>query len=430
MAWNGYFVYDGTEIVNIERVNKYASVMPWFKDDTYWGLDYMLGLPEFWTTAGPDGDAPWYDTRIDSGWQDFLGFYPISITGAEDSTRSSAVVESVDDGGVAGRIRRTTKSVVFNGVLVAKSEVGAEYGLRWLSRVLLGGSCLAPGSNPLGAPLRYLASPPVPEPNPAIGIEAQYNKSQRSLHNVVFNSGPEVLSKRDGMDCGGSVWNIQFTGVAGTPTEFGYTQAILQDWVSGGDYPWQPGADEGDLGGPTGWTEVVCPDNLWDPVYDPECAALIVPPGPPSVPLGCYEPDVDLERYYAYIPSTNFGVSDYVPTIKLYASTEKRNVRLRWYRYFDGDFDFLDNSCNYIGDAVVSFVPADSSLVLDGITETVYVDLSDGRRRRADSLVFATDGKPFKWPLLTCGYSYVLTVDMPDAIEAPLLSLDITKKAL
>src|SRR5690606_38528639 len=124
----------------------------------------------------------------------------------------------------------------------------------------------------------------------------------------------------------------------------------------------------------------------------------------------------------AYIPYWG----DVVPTIRVEAPEDVRNMRLRFYSDVNGDASVLDDPCSYCGDIVFSYIPADHTLIFDGVTQTVYAEGPGGTSRRADSLVFRTDGKPFEWPLLTCGFGYVVTVDFPDGYTGGIPSIDFS----
>ena len=74
----------------------------------------------------------------------------------------------------------------------------------------------------------------------------------------------------------------------------------------------------------------------------------------------------------------------------------------------------------------MSYVPAGETLVLDGSDQLVYVETAGAaQQRRADSLVFATDGTPFTWPVLSCGFGYIVAVDLPQTATMPTVDLSL-----
>ena len=142
MAWIGYWVYDGNEIINVSRTEAYAThaglgfFRPVYKNEA---LALMLG--DNYRSPLQDDDTPWTDPdQLES--YDFYGVYPLDITGVEDSTVNSEVVESTLDGGHVGRARRGTRTMVFSALLIGASECALEYGLRWLRVALNGGGCI------------------------------------------------------------------------------------------------------------------------------------------------------------------------------------------------------------------------------------------------------------------------------------------------
>lgn len=227
MAWEGYYTYDGQEVANATRTETYAknAGLSWFRplyeSDA---LPYMLGHGIRYTTPVLD-NAPWVDPDIpESG--DFYGYYPLDVTGIEDSSRTSEVIESVLDGGIGGRIRHATKEFVFNGLLIAGSDAGADYGQKWLKKVLLGEHCGVHSVNarrkPVcnGAEMTYLSAFPdmiLPDTTvrmvPAVLDGGYFVLDGSNIHIVQADEpdldGGPVLSLSD----------AQFSG--GTPTRTG-----------------------------------------------------------------------------------------------------------------------------------------------------------------------------------------------------------------
>lgn len=506
--WDGYFTFDGTEIINAARTEAYAenAGKAWLH-----GQYRRPDLYEFVGDAAPytnpvTDNAPWYDPDIpESG--DFLGFYPLNVDGIENSTRTSSVTEATIDGGTPGRLRHATKTPVFNGVIIGATQKGAQYGFDWLKRALLGAVC-SPTLNTessIGVDLTYFSSEPkreTPNDDP-VGVVSAL---RRRLRKVVVNNGPTV-SQRRLMPCGGMVIVCQFTAVAGSPYEYGDEKAIIQGYMDPSvANPYVPGITPGTAdAAPTAWNEVECGTDTWEPIYDPTCPALVVPPTPPAVPLGCFTAPPTWDRRKVTVPADEVPLwGEVVPTITVRspdgpsrtanvvltqnsktvtaaaatftaadvgstiespsipsgstitaytsgtsvtisqaataggteaatitkAGPEVRNVRFRFYEDPEGTADPADAPCDFVGDAVVSYIPAGASLIFDAALQQVYVLDNLGRRRRADSLVFSTDGSPVEWPSLTCGYGYVLTIDTEQGDTPPVVGLSLTPKAV
>jgi hypothetical protein len=88
-----------------------------------------------YTTPTSDG-AAWIDAD-DVRAPEFLGLLLTQVTNLDQSTVQTTSIELIGDGAVAGRSRRSGRSVAFRGLLFASSERGMEYGAAWLRATLL-----------------------------------------------------------------------------------------------------------------------------------------------------------------------------------------------------------------------------------------------------------------------------------------------------
>lgn len=472
MAWDGWHQFDGSEIINVQRTTQYAKNMrvPWFHSahDTD-SLGFMLGDGITYRTPLLD-NAPWMDDDEPASG-DFLGLYPLDIVGIESSSRTAEVVESTLNGGAVRSVRHGTKTFVYSAVLVALSEEAAEYGMRWLKQVLNGAPC-GGGTNGVicsGADLCYLSAepdmeiptsldgatlvhvtdpyggggygggtyggaldvvvppvqPPVFNPDPCL---APY---LRTFRNVTVTQGPNVTSKQKISD-GGAAWTVTFTMVAANPYEFGREVPIIEDFMEAA-IPWAAGVTGGtfDAEGAV-YAEVPCYAPVYAPVYDPLCPALIPPPPAPDVPLGCYVPPQNWHRRQITIPRQFVPLwGDVLPVIQVHARHgEVRNMRVRFYTDVNNTGNPNQDPCAWCGDIVFSYIPANSTLVFDGPSQEVYVQGQGNVRRRAESLVFRTDGKPFDWPALTCGFGYIVTFDLAQTQVPPAVDLSLTARVI
>lgn len=439
MGWGGYGEYAGNEIYNSARTEAYAKSANayWFKGcyDDEW-LPLMLGDGANYTTPLQD-NAPWVDEDAPESF-DFWGAYPIDISGIEDSSRTSTVNESTLDGGIPGRIRHATKSVVFSVALLGATECAVDYGMRWLRRALLPGPCDGTLSvaTCLGDDFCYLNCAPCMDPDPADGPldpEDCLDPFRRTLKKFAIISGPSVTSKRIMSDGCATMWTVTFTGVAGTPWEYGAEIPIIEDFMKPGvTNPYVSDVvGVATLNG-TVTSDAGCAQQVWTPFVDPLCPALVAPPEPPTIPLGCYVPPANWLRRQATIPPEYIPLWDsVVPTVSISATSQDlRNLRLRFYANTFNTPTVQDN-CAYCGDIVVSYVPAGHTLILDGVNERVYMMAPGGVQRRADSLVFATDGTPFTWPQLSCGSGYIVTFDLPQTTKVnPVVDLSLTPRSV
>ena len=428
MAWMGYYEVDGQEIINVSRTEAYASALG------FSGLRKVFRNPALGPILGqtyttPQGDdAPWVDASQPESYE-FIGLYPLSITGIEDATTFVTVTESVLDGGVVSRPRSATRTVVFSALLLATSDCGAEYGMRWLRTALQGGRCA--DENCRGATLCYLRCEPVLPPG-ADEPTDYLAPLLRSLHRVAPTLGPTVDAKRDLDGCDGTVWTVNWTMVAGMPYEFASEKPLIADFNDGvTDFYVNPdyNSEDFDSNGVT-TIEFPCLPDVYRPVFDPACPQVIAPPAIPGIAVGCFAFPTEFERRFFTIPEEEIPTwGQVVPTIEFKVGlTEVRNLRLRFYADVTGAGDPNSDPCAYCGDIVFSYLPAGSTFIFDGVERITQVLSPGNPPRRADAVVFKTDGTPFDWPELSCGFNYLVTLDLPAGEPFPDVSMSLTGK--
>lgn len=495
MAWPGYVQYAGNEIINVARTEKYArqARLPWFKpvykNDS---LGPMLGDGIY--SSPLQDDAPWTDPNTPESYR-FYGVYPLDINGLEDSSRSSQVTESTGPGGNVGRVRHGTKSVVFSAVLIGEDDAALDYGFKWLKQATLPGVCGAEAGDCSGDEMCYLSAEPAYDEGVSISIVADVpgelldvdggepgdgfvddwdggtpsgggdpvdldggtpttttgvphpgivesivdptdclTPLLRSLRKVSFNVGPTVTGKRTTSD-GAAVWTVTFTAVAGDPWEYGDETPVIEGFLDPAvDVPWAGGVIPAggfvDLDGAI-FTEDSCLEPTFSVISDPLCPALIPPPLPPSVSLGCFELPANWRRRQITLPATFIPLwGEVVPKFSIHARDDDvRNLRLRFYADVEGDGDISDDPCAYCGDIIVSYVPQGFTLVVDGSEQTVYAVDATQRRHPVSNLLFASDGTPFDWPVLSCGMGYIVTLDLPQTQPPPVFDLSLYARA-
>lgn len=457
MAWSGYFRLGDREIINGQRTKVYSRALGlhFVKDVTSNDdLSSMLGDSPYVSPAVDN--APWYDPDIPES-AGFAGLIPIEVTGIEDSSRESKVFEYTSDGGNPGRLRHGTKEVVFSVALVGDSDGACEYGFRWLKRALMRRQC-APGSTIAckGERLYYSRSMPsatisqdalclnggadggtatstYPEldggyafvtPDASIAVNsAQWKKDyERFLSDVLFSNGPKVTGKRTVTGCQGAVWMVSFTATVG-PYEHGSEVPVLAALGGAGD-PYAPGVT-GSWGSATYEYANCGSTTVADPLFDPTAPALVSPPTVPNVtPTQFVIPAGTQQRRHAIIPASLIPEWDEVrPVVTLRTGgTEARMLRVRIY---DATLA-ADANCGQVGEFVVSYIPANYSLVIDTSQSAVLARANDqAYYRRADSLVFGSlSAQPIKWFGLSCGEAYRIALDW-DGDTAPGVTLEL-----
>lgn len=161
------------------------------------------------------------------------------------------------------------------------------------------------------------------------------------------------------------------------------------------------------------------PTDEGDPLADPDCPPVPSAPLPPQIDDDCIDEVGTWRRYWAIIPREE--VREWlavVPTLYLTTgSLPARQVRIRVYanpdqlppdQFVPGDWE---------AEQIISFMPADTQLTLDGVSNRVWASVGGAAPIPADRLLYGTGGGPASWPLLRCGTAYLLAFDVP--LDAP-----------
>jgi hypothetical protein len=149
-------------------------------------------------------------------------------------------------------------------------------------------------------------------------------------------------------------------------------------------------------------------------IIDPHCIPP-EPPRPPTIPSDCITEAGIWRRTYAKIPAVD--ISDWlsvVPTFELVTQSQVvSQVRIRVYpNPTDGPAELVDSTA-WISEQIVSYVPANTVLTVDGVHQRVWAEVAGGEALTADHLLYGSNGVPPSWPVLSCGISYALSVDLP-----------------
>ncbi|MET0711944.1 MAG: hypothetical protein ABWZ30_05520 [Jiangellaceae bacterium] len=150
------------------------------------------------------------------------------------------------------------------------------------------------------------------------------------------------------------------------------------------------------------------------PIIDPDCPPVPTPPRPPVVDDSCID-DVDTyKRFTVNIPDDVVPQwSDLVPILNL-TTTNKvvRQLRVRFYSNPEGyPVDKLV-PCSFIGEFIVSYLPAYSTMTIDGTSRDVIITGATGNANAASHLLYGSGGGPVSWPYMSCGSEYSLAVDI------------------
>jgi hypothetical protein len=160
-------------------------------------------------------------------------------------------------------------------------------------------------------------------------------------------------------------------------------------------------------------------------LIDPDCPPIPAPPRPPVVPSDCIVDVGVWRRYWAYIPPTE--VSDWLTTLATLeletAGDAERQVRIRYYQDpFNRSYTQV-NTDDFCAEQILSYIPPNTIMTLDGMTQRVWAEVSGGAATSADHLMYGSNGTPAEWPILSCGIGYWVSLDVPATTTAGNLAV-------
>lgn len=415
MAFDGYLNFSGTDIISVARTLAYADGAHWLRD-VHDSEDLRIGLGDAPYGSPLHDEPPWYDPDDPDTWR-FWGVLPVSMSGFDDSTRRAAVIESIGDGGVVAMIRKATRQMVCQVMLVGGDQAACVAGMAWLRSALEGGCAGDDGCN--GDDLCYLSA--LPEVDPTLEDPTTcFEEYWRTMRGVTATVAPRVLRTSELPD-GSAAWMVQFTLTAAVPHIYGSERMVISELMAdtANNRPWtlSPTILHIDSENPCDAAGASL-SLLRDPAY----AAPPAPPTVPNVELDHFALPNLWNRYAVQIDAGMIpGWSEAVPRITLHSGPEgARFARFRFYPDPVELFSVPDlDPCSFCGDFVIPWVPPDTTLVIDASDETITAILPGDIRLPASDLVFGSDGGPFEWPALSCGISYVMTMDLDTSGYAP-----------
>jgi hypothetical protein len=440
----------GQEVWNLVRLAAYTENVgsPFDSGPVLCGCDTLtaanLGATD---TAGnpvtaytrpddPAQPAPWFDPDLPVS-AEFLGFLPLTVTGTNDNPRGRSVTGAVGGGGVFGPVRAQPRTMTVQGVLVATSCCGADYGMHYLSEALSGCN----GSPCDGDCFEMFDCCPS-----TVLSEAQLNAlHRRTFRRTALVSGPTEVSRQAAGSCargncaGGDLVTVEFVLTAATPWSWTEPQPVLDVAFpaagGGGCVDWcfpsaDPNAcfdwDTSGVGGCTWDTSganpcidvadlPTCPagDCLHAACASPQDACTdplrpVPAPPQPSVPTAPFCVPLAPERAcYSIDLSLRPAWSEDVPIVTVTAGfTDLRNVRVTFYEKPTGTSQTCDqiadaNRCAPANDFYITYVPAGGAVTIDGQTGRAVIDCG-GDCRSASTVFGSGDGGPLVVNPLTC----------------------------
>jgi hypothetical protein len=143
-------------------------------------------------------------------------------------------------------------------------------------------------------------------------------------------------------------------------------------------------------------------------INDPYYTAIAKPPAPPVIkPPNVLKPGSWRRKSLAITQSEVDRHGRVAPIVTVTAGSGGLGMlRIRFYG--NGDL----SGCDFEGEFLISYIPANATMVLDARKETIQVTLSNGSVVPGGHLVYGSDGLPLKWPSLGCANSYTMFADL------------------
>jgi hypothetical protein len=162
-------------------------------------------------------------------------------------------------------------------------------------------------------------------------------------------------------------------------------------------------------------------------VVDPDLPVVPTTPAPPTIPDLAIVDQNEWLRYAVEIPAGLVPLwAATVPTITLLTkTTDVRQVRVRFHANpFGRPLSGIDPS-DYCGEFLLSYLPANSALTVNGVTQEAYAVVAGAAPVPASHLLYGTGGTPMVWPDLSCALSYWMTIDILPTSNVANLTFDM-----
>lgn len=366
--------------------------------------------------------APWYDSAVPES-ADFAGFLVTEFEGL-GSTFTRANTDKITGGAVLGRLRPQARTLTWRGYLFGRSDCAVQFGLKWLTANLKGTSCFCGGEEldlliccpeltgtppvsgcvSMPAIARPEACPPYTQPD-----------AFRTLKNVGLIDGPKILDQRrvgcssgcssDTCDGDTLVIHVEFSLLAGNPYMFGCPVCLCSEAsfpvAAVTDCGWVKVADSNVPGINCSGEDpcVVVPNCSEDGDVCPTLTLPVIPPFEDR----CFCRALAPVQFCCAVPADAFGqFFEGAPVIEIYSgSSAMRSTTIRFFENLIGQdcCDAAENPCLNCDELEIRFIPAKSTMTIDGTTRTVTL-LCPGMTTPMQAEHLTTT--PFAWPILQC----------------------------
>ncbi len=385
--FTGYMAINGTEIINSARTKAYADAhLPGIAVKcSHPALRLALAHNPY---VSPQVDAaPWYNALRPSSSR-FYGFYPVKIEGTQDSTQKIEATELLRDGAVHVSPRYEAREMRVVVIGLAEDDEALADGVAWLRDVLENAGC-RDGYDCVGREVNMFHAAP--------STTADAFSMWRTFYSVSVEEGPKL--KKEFPSKVGAMQQYEFILSAGIPWPF--TRTTLVSSLS--------------MNSALNYTDPVGEDCSMDDdatdnfINDPFFTGISAAPQPPNI----LPPNIiaisSWRRHTAPIGAaltTRPGRVSPVVTV-VSGGTAAQFIRIRFYRSGAGL-----SGCDFSGEYLISYIPANSVMVIDAIRKQISVTLPDGRVLPGGHLLYGSAGRPFMWPDMACNDTYTMTADM------------------
>lgn len=406
----GYLQLGRTELANSTRTVAYLqggvrnAALEVVTDDSWPMLPWLLGREVAYTLPALDDDCPWH-VAAEPASAEFAGVWPMRVDGLGGDPTEREVVEAATDGGGFGVQRTPPREVEVEALVLAQTPAGLQYGLDWLNSLL---------RQPEPRDLTFLASTPPVDPNMTAEQVMQLGVAEmRMLSSVVLTGEVQIDEQfspwvQEGR--GATAARVTFTLTAGVPWVWHLPQPLAE-----GLRPYE-GAEQS-----------VVFDNSTPPevamqqasvLHDPATGPLTTLPRPvtPAAALGLY-PMESKRLLWTLEAGTLPRWLQTLPTMTVRTGPQpERAVRLQWVPGLVDDLG-ADLSHRAVGEALVRYLPARSTLTLDAVTGEATVVTDDGQVLDATPVTTGRRGGPWRAPELAADETYTLVVDTEDTVH-------------
>lgn len=383
--YNGWLEYAGIEIINAARTRKYVeSFLPGVTVNcSTTGLQAARGHANYVSPAADS--APWYKaSRAATGR--FYGLFPGTFDGTEDSSRTVTVIELSGDGATHAKPRYGSREIKVTAMALAADEEAMSEGLTWLREVLATGECGSTGGCVDNTMRAFIA-------RPALGAADAH--MMRTFLRVEVIDNVKVIKEFG--STAAVAKRISFVFSAGVPWAFTNQVMVGNVVLSTGTTFTDP------VGEDCYSTTNAYADFINDPFY----TAIAKPPQPPKVTPPNVIPVSSWRRKSLAVTQTEVDRHGRVTPVVTVSTGAGGASQIR-IRFYGG----ADAGCAFQGEFLISYIPPNSTMILDSMRKEVTVILANGRYVPGGHLVYGSAGLPLKWPALGCSTSYTMTADM------------------